>query len=185
MAGLGFAAAQQQPPQQQMPQQAQPAPMQGEEASPEEQALYNKVVSAAMLGLYDKSVLPQIVQTLKGSDDPAGGIAEVAATMAMRVFTFAQEEGTTIPGDVMLHAGKEIVEVVAEIAERLAGLQVDEAMIEEAYYRALDRFRSMAQQQGLYGEDAMQEDVAMLRQMKQDGRLDQVMAHVKQMQGAA
>ncbi len=155
-----------------------PAPVDdsmGVAATPEEQALYDKVVATATQALYDESVMQDLVKAAKASGDPAGEVANVAAAVAMRVYSAASEAGTQIPGDVMLHAGKEIVEVAVEIVET-AGIPMEDEQVEEAYYRALDSFRSMAQSQGLYGDDAMAEDMAALQGMEADPAFQQAMA---------
>jgi hypothetical protein len=157
---------------------------QGEPASPEEQAIYNRVVGMAMLAVYDDKMVKKLAEMLTSAPDPVPAIGEIAANIAMRIYTFAKEEGTDIPGDVMLHAGKEIVEVIGELSEA-AGAAVDEQQLEMAYFHALDKFRVMAQQQGAYGEDAAQEDMEALRAMQGNGMLDEMMQRVAAMQGGA
>lgn len=150
-------------------------------ASPEEQDIYNRVVSLAMLALYDEKAMPEIVNLLKASDDPATEVGNVVANIAMKVFTFAKESGTVVPGEVMMHAGAEITEQVAEVAERV-GVPIDEAALEQSFYAALDAYRVMAQEQGDYSDETVQQDMAGLKQMDQDGTIDRLMQSVGQAQ---
>lgn len=181
-------AAPQQPQQAAQPPQAQPGPQMpaggpagAQEASPEEQALYNRVVAMAMMAIFDEKMIPQYLDMIQTEETPTKGIAEVSAQIAMRVYTFLQGQDMQVPGDVMLHAGMEIVENVVELVEA-SGQEVPEEEAERAFYFALDRFRSMAQEQGLYTEETAQQDLAQIKQMNDDGSLERMMQEVQSMQ---
>lgn len=155
---------------------------QGQPASPEEQALYNRVVAMAMLAIYDDKMTPKLAAMLRDAPKVAEVIAEISANMAMRVYTHLKGQQTEVPGDVMMHAGKEIVEVVGELAEA-SGKEVSEQELETAFYLALDKFRAMAQQGGHYTEDNARADADEMRQMDESGMIEQIMAAAQQQQG--
>lgn len=150
-------------------------PMGLEPASEEEQGIYDTFVSMAMIALYDERMMPQLVRLLKSANDPVQAVAEIAASVAMRVYTKAQEDGAEIPGDVLLHAGREIVGLVIELAER-AGIQpLTPEQAEEAFYAAADIFAGNAEEMGVYTEEIAKQDVQAINEMKASGRFDQVM----------
>lgn len=173
------------PPQAQPGAAPAPAPPQGDAAqgtpaTPEEQALYNRVVAMAMLAIYDDKMAPKLADRLKKAPDVVEMIGEISATMAMRVYT-ELKSSQPVPGDVMMHAGKEIVETVGELAEAVQ-VEVSADDLERAFYHALDKFRSMAQQSGDYGEEQATEDAAALREMDQSGAFNQILASLQQEQ---
>lgn len=160
-----------------MMQPPQEARQQGgmENATPEEQDMYDRATALALMALYDEGMLQEVAQTVSEDEAPAEAMGEIAASLTLRVYKEAEDQGVQLSGEVLMHSGAEIVEHIADIAKRV-GVPVDEAMMEQAYYHGLDMFRSLAQQSGIYDEAAAQEDVAMLNQMDQDGRLEQMLA---------
>ena len=67
-------------------------------ASPEEQAMYEKVMSNAMKMIYPEgegegSVSPAIIDTMKASDNPVLGVATAAVTIVQQVRDSAQKAG--------------------------------------------------------------------------------------------
>lgn len=157
----------------------------GESVTPEEQALYDKFVSMALIALYDEKMADQFAQMISGAEDPTMAVAEVASSVALRVLSDAQENGVELTGDVLLHGGKEIVEATIEMAETVTGIEFDDQMMEASFFAAADMFRAQIEQMGMYGDDAKAEDIQAIEQMKASGQLDQMMAQMQGGQGGA
>ena len=64
-----------------------------EDASPEEQALYNRVVALALLALYDEKMMPKTLKFIEQSSDPVEAVSAVASQIGMRVAAKAKEDG--------------------------------------------------------------------------------------------
>ncbi len=100
----------------------QPAPQGGEiqggevNASPEQQAQYEKFVLAATDMVYDEKVMPGIVERLKGANDPVEGLASAAVMVTQRVVDSAEKAGETIDQAVSFNAAMEIIMDLATLA---------------------------------------------------------------------
>jgi hypothetical protein len=94
---------------------------------PQEQALYDKVMQAALTQLYGDDTTHQgIVTALKG--DPknlAQTVGHIAAMMLRSIVGNAKKSGVEIPEDVVFNAGLEVVAEIVTIAEAMK--LVDEA----------------------------------------------------------
>lgn len=149
-------------------------------ASPEEQALYNQFVARAMLMIYGKTMLPKVLDMLDGGaekgqeGDPMEGLARTAALVVGRVAQAADQAGQKLTGDVLLHAGKEILEDLAELSRvaKIKDYSEDPDALEGAMFRALDQFRMMLQGAGRLDQRAAQSDMSRLEQMDQSGELE-------------
>lgn len=148
-----------------------------QQASPEEQALYDKVVAQAFDLIYDKRMLPGVVEMLKGGGDPVEGLATAAAQITARVASAAQQAGQQIPPDVLLHAGTEIYEDLADLSGKVGikDFSQDQDAFEGAYFRALDQFRMLVQEAGGADQKSAQADLAKLEQMDQSGELEKML----------
>lgn len=150
-----------------------------EPASPQEQEMYDKFVSMALLALYDKKMMPKTLELLKG----AGGaiedkVGQVVAGITQRVYDSAKESGVQLPGDVVMNAVVEIVEAVVELAEKAKVAEFDQDMIDNCYYAAMDMIGQQAEAQGLYGDDMKANDAAALQQMSESGELQAITGDV-------
>ncbi len=162
-------------PDQGQPQQQQPRSLNAEpqQASPEEQGLYNKFVSKAFILVYDKKFFPAVLKMLEGGGSPEEGLAIASSKVIARVLQTAEAAGEKLPGDVIFHGAKEIFEDLAELSRR-AGIKdysQDHDALEGAYFQALDQFRMILQQTGGINKEAAQADLAMLEKMDKDGEL--------------
>lgn len=146
-------------------------------ASPEEQALYDKVVAQAFDLIYDQKFLPAVATMLQGSGDPIEGLASAAAQITARVVGAAQQAGQQIPPDVVLHAGTEIYEDLADLSRKMGikDFSKDQNAFEGAYFRALDEFRMLVQEAGGADQKSAQADLAKLQQMDQSGQLEKML----------
>lgn len=143
-------------------------------ASPEEQRLYNHFVAKAMMLTYDEKMFPQVLSMLEGEGDPVEGLARATAMIVARVASAAEQAGQQLSGDVVLHAGTEVLEDLAELA-REAGIKdfsQDPDALEASYFRALDHFRMTLQDAGAIDQEAAKRDLGMLQEMDQAGQLE-------------
>lgn len=195
MAGLGMATgapvapntaapAPQAAPPQAAPQPGampQPGAAVGEQAaSPEEQQLYDEIVSKAYTLIFDEKagkVREPVLEHLKG-DDPIEALAQTAAQVFGRVMQAAAEDGVQIPGDVKEAAGAEVFETMAEIASE-AGIydfMGDDKAFQAAFLRAADGLSNIERQNGSIDIEATKGEFAEMAAMDKDGRLDAILA---------
>lgn len=168
---------------------AAPAPMQGEsipagagqdEATPEEQALYEQFIASVMDVIYpaDKEgeVSPQILDDLQGNLDPEvlkmfesaeppvsgtpqDAVAVVAVTLLILVdqqqgvgaMMMEGSEGGPDASAVMMESGRSILEELIEVSEAAKIHDFTEEEIEGAVYRAMDLYRTAAETMNLPG----------------------------------
>lgn len=155
----------------------QDAPGGPQQASPEEQELYNQFVAKAMELTYDPKFMPKVVAMLEGEGDPQEGLAKAAALIIARVATSAEKAGIKLTGDVLFHAGTEVFEDLAELSKE-AGIKdysQDPDALEGAYFRTLDQFRVMMQESGRLNPQTAQKEMAMLEQMDANGELERML----------
>jgi hypothetical protein len=145
-----------------------------EGVSPEEQKLYERVVANAYNLIYDKKSMPEILKSLNG-DIPGEALAMTAATVVKRVADSARENGNPIPGDVLLHAGQEILEELADLQTEAGIADLPPQEVEAAFYKALDLYREMAQADGTLDEGALEQDFKTMVEANAAGELDQVL----------
>jgi hypothetical protein len=126
----------------------QPGPTVGpQQASPEEQAQYDEVVSRALLTIFDEkkgAVRKEVLSMLKAGDDPKAALADAVAAIYSRVSREAIKAGVQISPDVRDGAVAEIYEALYEIATQsgVKGLDGDEAF-NGGFYAAMDAVRLM------------------------------------------
>ena len=149
-------------------------------ASPEEQEQYNMFVSQAFNLIYDEKMMPQIIEMLKGEGDPIEGLARAASMVISRIRRSAIEGGVDLSGDVLLHAGTEILEDLADLSREaeIKDYTQDPDALEAAYFRALDIFRVELQENGELDPEANQADLELLAQMDEAGELETVFSNL-------
>ena len=148
------------------PQQAQmgsemPESGEGEPASPEEQAIYDRFVRTVMGVIYPEGpeqVSPQIMQNLQGQFDqraqamfaeavppvqatPTDSIAQTAVLLTIAIESAMERSGQQIPDDVVFHAGAEVMEMLAELAEAAGIVDLSEKELDAVMLRAMDLYR--------------------------------------------
>lgn len=98
-----------------------------EQATPEEQQAYDKVVLAALQFIHDEKTHPAVVKSLKDlAADPAAAIGTTAFNI---LIALDEKSGGQIPGEVLVPAALEIMNEVAELARAMKLFQVDEALL--------------------------------------------------------
>lgn len=178
MAGLGAAMEPQEAPENE-----------GESnVSPEEQAMYERVVRNALEIIYPKgeeSLSPQIREALTAGNQPTMNLAMASVSIVTGLVQSAKQAGQKIPGDVLFHAGAQIVELVAEAAEGFKLAEYSEEDIERAFYIAVDMFGQQGLSTGDIDPETMKADFAELQKADQEGRLDDMLpgavAHAEKM----
>lgn len=170
------------------PQQAQGG-MQGggmpgepRQASPEQQAAYERTVVAAMDLIYNKDVLPGLLEMLQGGGDPVDGLAMTTAQVFARVALAGEEAGESFDGDILFNAGAEIFNQLADVSDAagIGNFAEDRDALEAAYFGALDQVRGMMQQGGRIDQEAAQRDLGTLQQMSESGQLEQMLRGLAQ-----
>lgn len=149
----------------------QPAPNapQGDQASPEEQELYNRFVARAMQHIYDERTFPGIVEDMKAMQDVPLDLGTLSATVAFAVMQKAKQAGQKIPGDVLLHGGAEIVQQMVEVYDRATNAKLPPEESEAVLYHAADKFRELA---GSSGDIDAQEVAAAMQDLGPGGDLE-------------
>jgi hypothetical protein len=145
-----------------------------EPASPEEQALYDKFVSMALLALYDDKMMPRTVAHLTRQTNKAAAVGEIAAGIFQRVYASAKQSGAEVPGDVLINAMAEIVEAVIEVSDTKAGTNFTPDQIDDALYKAMDVVRKMMKKSGDYTDEMKAADAAELQAMSESGEIDKI-----------
>lgn len=101
-----------------------------QEAQPQEQEAYEKVVLAGMKILYDDKTRDKVLAMVKQSkDDPARAMAMAAQTLILQM---DEQSGGTIPQEIILPAAAEILEHLAELVNESGLAQVDETVLGDA-----------------------------------------------------
>lgn len=169
----------------QMPRQdamRQPSPERGDgegrqrrgNVSEQEQQIYDATVGQAYNLIYDEKVMPGILQRMQAGE-PVESLATTTVLVVSRVKDSADKEGIDIPGDVLFHAGMEVLQDLANLSAQAGIHEYGQDEKEAALYQALDTYRDMMEQSGKLDSAAMQRDWDMLMQADKAGRLDEVL----------
>lgn len=151
------------------------------EASPDEQAAYDGLVNKAYELIYrGGKTNPQILESLKGAGEPVDGLANTTAMVMMRLEDAAERQGKKFPPDVMLHAGVEVLEDLADLAGQAKIHKFNEEEIQGATYQALDIYRATRQKQGKLDMGAIQQDFGQIMEANKAGRLNELLPGVEE-----
>ena len=162
------------------PEQQQAGPMGFQQAAPEEQDLYDRFVGRALQLIYSDEMNPKILDMLDGGagegaeGDPADGLAQATAMIVARVGAAAEQAGQQLSPDVVLHAGTEIFEDLANLSKvaKIKDYTQDKEAFQRAYFGALDHYRNLLQGAGEIDQQSAQGDYEKLQQMDAEGKLD-------------
>lgn len=174
---VGLKSAMQAP----MPAEEMPE-FEGEEATPEEQAMYDQVVKNAMrvISPDGDTIAPEIKESLSASENPVLNLAMTTVSIVSGLVTSAMQAGQKIPGDILMPAGAEVLELLVEEAEALKLHDYSEEDMERAWYLAVDMYREQAKAAGTLDEEALKADFTELERADQEGRLDQMLPGARQ-----
>lgn len=162
--------------------EAAPAQQGGEESnvSPEEQEQYNAFVANGMNLIYEEKGLQNMVKSLDGDGNPVGGLANTLVNVVSRLEGSAEQSGKPIDDDVLYHGSVELLEQLAEMAEKANVHEFSEEDLESALYLALDQYREAKQQQGKLPEDGLKSDFQQIMQAEQNGTLNDILPGVEE-----
>lgn len=119
------------------------ADQEAEQASPEEQAQYDRFVNNAFELIYDEATMPGVLQSLAGDGDPKLGLATTAASIVTHLKQSAEQSGAPLDEDVLYKAGIAILEELADLAGKAGIHEFSEEEAEGALYQALDVYREL------------------------------------------
>lgn len=165
-----------------------------EQATPEEQALYERFVHASgdvMMGDGDAPEFrPEIINNLRGQFDPqvsqmfegvqpplnpqspTDALAATSVIVTMMTEATMAQQGTQVPQEIVYHAGTEVVGQLADAAEAAGIADFSQDDVDNAFLRALDIYRQSS-------PNVDQQDLAsqfdQLVVADREGRLDQVL----------
>lgn len=156
---------------------ASPAQADGQQpnVSPEEQGIYDQFVNNAFSVVYDEKSLPSIIESLKGDGNPVEGLANTAVGVVVRVQDSAEEAGQALPPEVVFHAGKQILEDLADLAGEAGVHEFTDEEVDGAWFKSMDLYRELKG-----GGDSgaalpgIKEDFNQIVALDQAGRLDEV-----------
>jgi hypothetical protein len=178
---------------------------QGKAATPEQQQQYNAFIVAAMRAIYSgkspngqPAVNPSIIERLKvrtpgmpESDQAISALASLTVIIERRVEQAAQQSGKPVQDPAVLyHAGTEIMEDLAEIAEKAQIHSYTPKELTGAWIRAVDLYQQQKSQDGSLAQSkpALQHDWGQITGAARAGNLDAVLpglsAAAKQMPAA-
>ena len=176
----------------------------GEAASPEEQADYEALVTAALEAMYEGGrVRPSILELLDEDpkdlkrmfgdalplDEPAdparpdgptlwraqGPVIALAATGVALMLESLRRLGRTPEGHVILHAGKAIIEELGEVAASAGRRAYSQDELGEALRKGADLFREAAGAAGLIDLDPVRAEFGEIVAADKEGRLGEIM----------
>lgn len=127
---------------------------------PGDQEKYNRLFAMAMMAIYRPEFIPKEIQTIQKMG-PEAGIAQIASTIGAKIITQAAKEGDEIPPGVVLHAGAEIVKELVMFAEKFAGVEVSEQVLEDAFLAASENLKELLDREGFQFSGEQEPDAEM------------------------
>ncbi len=147
--------------------------------TPEEQAAYEQVVRNALRIIYpageEAKAAPTVLKALKAGQNPILALAGAAVTIVTTLRESAKQAGRPIDPEILFHAGREIVEELAELASAAKIHDFSEGETEHAFYAALDMYRASAEESGDIDAEGLKQGFAELKQADNEGRLGSVL----------
>lgn len=107
---------------------------QGEAVTPEEQEIYDRVVTAGLTVMNEAA--EQILSTL----NPEAPAQSLADTTWLIMSSVDEQTGGEIEEEILLVAGAEVLENLGELANEAGVFPVDNRLVNEAYQLILARF---------------------------------------------
>ncbi len=159
--------------------------------TPEEQAEYEAFVRNGLKIIYPEgegegTVSPQILQSLKGSEQPVINLATTTVALVRGLTDSARKANHPIPDDILFHGSVALLEELAEIADAAKIYDYSEDDIEHALYAGLDMFREQATADGSMDGEALKAQFGEVVQADKDGTLDELLPGIgERMKGAA
>lgn len=152
--------------------------------TPEEQGEYDTVVKNAMEIIYteDGKVQDEVAARLSTGNKPIDTLAQTTVWLVMMVEQDAERNNMHISDDVLMHAGREIMEQLIEVSEALGLHEFKEAEIQGAWYNALDMYREAnSDEGGRFNPEEAASAFEALDEADKEGRADEVLPGFSQM----
>jgi hypothetical protein len=148
------------------------------QASPEEQAIYEKFVLNCLNILYDPKVRGTVATMLKGADhDPIGVLAKIAVMIVSRVNDSANGQLDHV---LMQQGATELIEAIAQLSDVIHAHHYTDEEKQGALYRGTDMFQAELKAKGEIDPNAAKAQMQQLAQADQSGELDRQMPGLKQ-----
>lgn len=157
------------------------------QASPEEQAQYERFVGRGMELIYSDEMFEQVVDMLDGDgEDPRKGLAAASSMIVLRVARAADEAGQQLSPDVVYHAGKELFEQLAEVSDKagISNYANDPDALEGAFFMAIDQVIDQLAEVGELDQEGAKAQLAELQKMDQSGDLEKMFRDLDGQDGA-
>lgn len=173
--------------------QGAPAPQQqpagnedGEQpnVSPEEQEAYDQFMANALRIIYPEGgeegqISPNVMKGLQGSDNPVMNLATTAVTIVTGLRDSAKRSNHMIDDAILFHGGQSVVEELADVADAAGIHDYSEDDLEQAWYVALDMYRSAGEQTGDVDKEALTQGWEAIKQADAQGRLGEVLPGIE------
>lgn len=147
---------------------------QSEQASPEEQKQYDMFVSNAMKLMYDPKSFPKLMQSMDSGADPVDGLANAAAMVVSSTEQSMRQSGMEMDDEILLNAGSEIVEQLADLSKESTGKEFSQNDINSALYRGVDLYREMKTNSGQIDRGKYEQEFAQMVEADKNGTLEQM-----------
>ena len=144
----------------------------GSNVSPEEQKQYDQFVGNGMKLIFNKQGVQNILKAIKGDGKPVDGLANALVMVVTRLEDSAEQAGQKISPDVVMHGGVELLEQLADLAQKAGVHDFSKKELDGALYRAMDLYRERRQQQGKLPVDQLKGDFQQMQQAEQQGTLE-------------
>lgn len=164
--------------------------------TPEEQAEYEQIMGNALKVIYPEGgddPSPNVLQALKGSDNPIVNLANAAVIIVRGLRDSAEKSGEVerwneiaAQGDladfdgILFHVGSDVVNELAELSEAAKIHDYSEEEAENAFYIALDMYREQAKDAGQIDEEGLKQGWAEVSQANEEGRLGELLPGVEE-----
>lgn len=151
--------------------------------TPEEQQFYDATVDNGLKLLYSPNTLQNVRKQLQMAVQdgaPVEALAKITARIAMGLEDSAKKSGAEIPGDILFHAGVDLLGAIAELSERSRIHTFTPEEMEQALYGALDIYGTQRGEEGTLNVDEISGEFQQLLAAEQEGRLDEVIPGITQ-----
>lgn len=138
---------------------------------PVDQDLYKKFVANLMNTV--TGAMQSIGKQIADGQDKVGALAQATVQVVIRVEDSLEQHGGTLNLSMTFQAGAEAMTDIVDVAQKMGAYTFQQKEIDAAFLRAVNLYRQIRQQQGRLDQSMFQQKLAQLKQMDQQGALDQ------------
>ena len=139
----------------------------------DEQREYDQLVNNAYKLLYTD--METLLESIAGNGDPVMGLADTVSQTFSRLIDSSRQSGVKFEDGVVLHAGIEVLEDLADLAADSGIHDFTPEELESATYLAAEKFRDLQQDSGYIDPNTAANDLAQIAEAEQAGQVDQVL----------